>query len=174
MIRRARIADADALGALNERTVWDSYGAYVDRRRIAAVAEWMPDRWREGLAREAEHGRETWLLEDGGALVGWVTIGRSRDADALPGDGELWSLYVDPDRIGRGDGRALHEHGLARLRALGHTGVTLWVMEGNARGRAFYARHGWVADDRPGINPWADWGPAIRLRRTLARGGAEE
>lgn len=174
MIRRAALPDADALAALNERTVWAAYGPHVDHATIERVAEWMPDRWREGLAGEVAAGRETWVLERDGTIAGWTTVGPSRDADAAPGEGELWSIYVEPDRIGTGDGRALHAHAVARLRALGYRAATLWVMAYNDRARAFYARHGWVADPRPGSNPWASWGDAVRLRRDLAAGAGEE
>lgn len=174
MIRRARLGDVEALAALNERTVWATYGAHVDHAKVAAAAEWMPDRWREGLAGEARLGRETWVLERDGTIGGWVTLGRSRDADATADVGELWSIYVEPDRIGAGDGGALERHATARLRELGFRAATLWVMAYNERARAFYARRGWVTDPRPAENPWASWGEAVRLRRDLAAGPGEE
>jgi RimJ/RimL family protein N-acetyltransferase len=41
------------------------------------------------------------LAESGDVVVGFVSVGASRDADA---DGELFAIYVDPDYWGRGVG----------------------------------------------------------------------
>ncbi|HEU4658968.1 MAG TPA: GNAT family N-acetyltransferase [Capillimicrobium sp.] len=172
MIRRARIDDVAALAALQERALWAAYGGYVDHDRIAAVIPGLALSWRVGLAEAHVRGRETYVLERDGAIAGWVTVGRPRDPDAREGDGELYALYVDPERIGTGDGRVLEEHGVARLRALGYRAATLWVLAPNDRARRFYARRGWEPDDRPGENPYASWAPAIRLRKVLA--GYEE
>lgn len=169
MIRRARPDDAEALAALNERTVWATYGPHVAHGKIAAAAEWMSDRWRQGLTAEGDLGRETWVIDRDGTITGWTTFGRSRDADASAAEGELWSIYVDPDRIGTGDGRALEQRATERLRELGYRAATLWVMAYNDRALAFYARRGWEPDPRPGENPWASWGDAVRLRKELDR-----
>jgi hypothetical protein len=37
----------------------------------------------------------------------------------------------------------------------------------NERAIGFYRHRGWAPDDRQGTNPYAGWGPALRMRRTL-------
>jgi GNAT superfamily N-acetyltransferase len=171
VIRPARIDDADALAELNARAWWAAYGEFVDHAKIAATVPRLPEGWRRGLAGLQQAERETWVLDREGQLAGWVTVGRSRDEDARAGDGELWALYVAPERIGTGDGRALLAHGEARLVARGHSGATLWVFEANERARRFYERNGWALDERSGTDPWVDWGHCVRYRRGIEAGG---
>ncbi len=68
------------------------------------------------------------LAESGDVIVGFVSVGASRDADA---DGELFAIYVDPDYWGSGVGRKLIAAGEERLRELGHVEAILWVLADN-------------------------------------------
>jgi ribosomal protein S18 acetylase RimI-like enzyme len=83
------------------------------------------------------------LAESGDVVVGFVSVGASRDADA---DGELFAIYVDPDYWGRGVGRKLMAAGEERLRELGHVEAILWVLADNPRARRFYERSDWQHD----------------------------
>lgn len=87
----------------------------------------------------------TIVAVEGGAIVGFATLGPARDPDA-PGCGELFALYVDPHWWGRGIGRALIEQSRARLAALGFRAAVLWVMVGNTRAERFYRGDGWRHD----------------------------
>ncbi|AZQ74217.1 GNAT family N-acetyltransferase [Streptomyces luteoverticillatus] len=87
------------------------------------------------------------VAEAAGAVVGWACYGPCRDAgrDRPPGTGELYALYVRPELIGTGVGRALWIAALEGLRKLaGHEGarVVLWVAKDNTRARRFYERAG--------------------------------
>jgi ribosomal protein S18 acetylase RimI-like enzyme len=168
VIRRGVIADADALAEVNARAWWAAYGAFVEHDKIAAELPGLAEGWRRALSDAWRTGREVWVHERDGVLAGWATVGPSRDPDARAGDGELWSLYVAPECMGRGDGHALLVHAEARLAKLGFRGATLWVFDENTVARRFYERHGWTLDDRPGANPWADWGPCVRYRKEYA------
>jgi GNAT superfamily N-acetyltransferase len=170
VIRRGVIADADALAEVNAAAWWAAYGDLVDHAKIAAALPGLADGWRRALSDAWRTGREVWVVERDGAPAGWATVGPSRDPDARPGDGELWSLYLAPERVGRGEGHALLVHAEERLAELGFRGATLWVFEDNAVARRFYERHGWTLDDRPGVNPWADWGACVRYRREYIQG----
>ena len=61
-------------------------------------------------------------------------------------DGEIRTLYVDPDHWSGGVGSALLEAAVGHLRAHGGTPVHLWVIAANERARRFYERFGFVAD----------------------------
>jgi ribosomal protein S18 acetylase RimI-like enzyme len=81
-----------------------------------------------------------------GEVVGWVAFGPYRSADVPDGSAELYALYVRPDRIGTGVGRALMSTALTRTRSLGVRHLLLWVLAGNDRARRFYARSGFAPD----------------------------
>jgi GNAT superfamily N-acetyltransferase len=75
----------------------------------------------------------TWVAVDPfDAIVGMM--------DVVPGT--LDQLYVRPDRLGEGIGRAL----LDVARAHSREGLTLYTFQVNARARRFYERNGFVAE----------------------------
>jgi ribosomal protein S18 acetylase RimI-like enzyme len=138
-----------------------------DARRIAEihVVAWqaayrgqMPDDYLDGLRVEdrlAQHEwtlanpRETWRVwvsEDAGALTGFAVTGPSEDADADERTGEVYAIYLEPERVGTGVGRELFAHSVEDLRARGFRSATLWVLESNDRARRFYERAGWALD----------------------------
>ncbi|MEV8455291.1 GNAT family N-acetyltransferase [Streptomyces sp. NPDC052095] len=83
---------------------------------------------------------------DGPGVIGWACYGPLQDPAAPPGRGELYALYVAPERIGTGTGRALTAEVLARAAAEGLTRLELWVLRENTRARRFYERAGFAAD----------------------------
>lgn len=90
-------------------------------------------------------GPFTQVAIDRGTLCGHVTTGRCRDTD-LQGSGEIWALYVDPERWGSGIGRRLITAGCAQLTSQGYDTASLWVLSGNDRARRFYEHAGWHFD----------------------------
>ena len=74
--------------------VWQAaYSPVLPAERLAQLS----------VERRARQWRD-WpplLAESGDVVVGFVSVGASRDADA---DGELFAIYVDPDYWGRGVG----------------------------------------------------------------------
>jgi GNAT superfamily N-acetyltransferase len=86
----------------------------------------IQDRYDEGLAQTVG----AW---DGGTAVGLSVAGPCRDEDRT-GERELYALYVLPSHWGTGLGQLLWD-AVAPF-------TSLWVLEGNARARAFYERHG--------------------------------
>lgn len=68
-----------------------------------------------------------------------------RECDA---DSEIDRIYVHPDFMGKGVGRALMSHALERLRGLGCDNVCLWVLEDNRVAREFYQAMGFSTDGK--------------------------
>jgi L-amino acid N-acyltransferase YncA len=145
-IRPAAPADAAAIAAIHVRTWQVAYrgvmppdfldGLDPARRAIG---------WERTLAQPRP--RESTLVADyGGVVVGFANVGPCRDEDALETDGEVRSIYVDPDRWDAGAGRALMVAGLAALSEAGFTTAILWVLIQNDRARRFYEAGGWRAD----------------------------
>ena len=92
-------------------------------------------------------------VEDG-KIVGTSSFCESR-FDTFPGYGEVISIYLLPEYVGRGYGRQLMEKALAELKQMGYKKVMLWVLEENSIARDFYERMGFqlaseVRDDSIG------------------------
>jgi ribosomal protein S18 acetylase RimI-like enzyme len=124
----------------------------------------------EAVNRRAE--RWPWpgshIAELDGAVAGWLAIGPYRGADAPPGSGEIYALYVDPDHWARGVGTALMSYGLPLLAAMGLRPVFLWVLRDNARAQRFYLHHGFVADGaEEGYEAGGATVPEVRYRHDV-------
>jgi ribosomal protein S18 acetylase RimI-like enzyme len=81
-------------------------------------------------------------------IRGYTHFGRSRDADAPPNTGELYSLYVAPAHWRFGLGKRLLDASLRGLAGMTFDTATLWVLAANQQARAFYERFGWIDDGR--------------------------
>jgi GNAT superfamily N-acetyltransferase len=129
----------------------------------AHVASWqtayrglLPQALLDGLSVERRTAQWQRDIEDGdlgvhvatgpaGHVGGFIATGRSRDDDATGTVGELIALYLRPQLWSLGIGGRLHAAGVAGL-ATRFEQATLWVLDGNARSRAFYERQGWRPD----------------------------
>jgi GNAT superfamily N-acetyltransferase len=82
------------------------------------------------------------VAEEEGEIVGFAHIGPSDEGPV----GEVYRIFVLPERWGTGVGRALVERALEQLRAAGFAETTLWVHEDNPRARRFHEAGGWRLD----------------------------
>jgi GNAT superfamily N-acetyltransferase len=98
-------------------------------------------RWRKRFIEEPP-GWSTFVAERDGDIVGFASVGPSRDERDI---GELYAIYVDPHSWSNGVGRALIERAEQRL-AREFDEATLWVLSDNPRARRFYERAGWHVD----------------------------
>ena len=125
VIRRATVADAPGIAAVEVRTF---HHAYADILEPESLAEMDPDRstaaWTHTLTYEE---RLVWVAEAEGRVVGFASLR----------DDELRMLYVDPVAQGAGLGTRL----LAEAEAAGAR--ELHVLEANGHGRHFYEARGW-------------------------------
>lgn len=116
--------------------------SYLDGLDIVADAERHRTRLLRGDGSVVNLVAET----DGGALAGWAAFGPYRDGGTRTADAELYALYLPPERIGQGVGRALLTEAVRRGTAAGHARMYLWVLKHNTRARRFYERAGFGAD----------------------------
>lgn len=128
------------------------------RSRQTAYRGELPDDYLDGLSVDERHaqwterlaapqpGVRTLVAEEDGRVIGFASLGPTRDEDAPEGTGEVYAIYLLPEWFGRGVGRELFAHANDRLRELGHTRATLWVLATNARSRRFYEAAGWAFD----------------------------
>lgn len=109
-----------------------------------------------------EHGPRGTLvaLAPDGSIAGMASSGPSRDDDP-PTELELYAINVLAAHHGSGVADLLVE------RAVGSAPASLWVVDGNARAQAYYARLGFVADGA--VKDDEDLLPGIREIRLVRR-----
>lgn len=145
VVRAAQASDWLAAARIHVAGWQHTYrGAMSDEFLDGLVPEeWS--KWRKDIySNPPDHVRLLVATVDD-SVVGYVDVGRSRSGDEEI-TGELYGIYVEPDHIGHGHGRALIKAAREALVELGHDRVELWVLSNNDRARRFYEIDGWVAD----------------------------
>ncbi len=145
-VRPGALADAEAILAVQAASWRATYAGLLPERLFPRAGD--PGHlafWRRVLMDGDTVTRVA--VDPAGEVVGFVSAGGRRDA-ALPADGEIYALYLQPAARGRGLGRLLFHRAAAVLRARGARGLGLWVLAANAPARAFYAHLGGVAECR--------------------------
>jgi GNAT superfamily N-acetyltransferase len=122
-------------------------GLDVDRRA---------EGWRSDIERRARPGRpeRIWVIERDLEVIGFCSTGPSGEPDAEASTAEVFALYLRPDSVGTGAGRALFAHAVEDLRTRGFTRATLWVLGSNDLGRHFYEAAGWRPDGTEKDQAW--------------------
>lgn len=146
-IRPAQAPDALAIATIHIEAWQAAYRGIVPDEFLRALSlELRHAVWQKNL--EGGESR-TWVAEDGGTALGWISAGRSRDADATQSTGEIWAVYVGPHHWNRGVGRALCSTAEHELRTQAFTEMTLWVLKENERALRFYRAYGFLLDACP-------------------------
>jgi ribosomal protein S18 acetylase RimI-like enzyme len=106
--------------------------------------------WRERLdgGDAQQHRRRVNVAVAGESVVGFMAAGPSREQHTSVQSGEIYALYVHPDRWSMGVGQALMRCAIDYLAAIGAGEALLWVLTSNARARRFYELAGWAWDGR--------------------------
>ena len=149
-MRLARPDDASALGALHVAAWRAAYrGLFPDEVLDRQSVERRAEQHRAWLSAPPTPDHRTWTAWSppgpaAARLLGFSISGPARDPDlaADAGVGEVYALYLQPDCVGRGLGRALFGRSLATLRDQGRREVVLWVADGNLRAQRFYEAAG--------------------------------
>lgn len=84
-----------------------------------------------------------YVLTDGKKCLGTSSISKARDK-SFNDWGEIISIYVLPELIGKGYGHILFEYVKDVLLEQGYKNIYLTVFEKNQRARSFYEKHGFV------------------------------
>lgn len=165
-LRRATRADAAAVAAMHVHAWQTAYRGIVPDPFLAGM-DVASRAGRYAFDRRGAGDPATWIVVDGDRVVGMVSVSPSRDQD-VDELGEVRALYVAPDRWRTGAGSALMDKAERLLAEAGFTDAALWVLEDNARGRAFYASAGWHPD---GVAKTVDIGGRqlveVRYRKSL-------
>lgn len=139
-IRAARPGDARGVARLDVATWRSTYaGILASPYLVGLSAERRQRGWANVIEREPRDVRVA--VDTEGRILGFGSCGRCR---AEPGfNGEVFTLYVDPDWHNCGIGRRLLMALFARLVAQGCGSVIVWVLQDNPA-RFFYERLGGV------------------------------
>ena len=105
------------------------------------------------------------VAERAGEVVGWSCWGPYRETEEVTGDSsattaavsvasatpvdpvaELYTLYVHPDQLSTGAGRALMSEAVEQARAAGFASMSLWALRDNAHALRFYSKAGFTVD----------------------------
>lgn len=154
------VADCDELGRVHVRSWRETYAGLMPSAYLAGLSETRSAAYWRRLSEQPEGvdlGGLTLVARRTGRIVGFASAGPSRDTDA-PTEWELHVINLLQDA---------HGLGLADLlldRVLGDRDASLWVVEGNARARAFYTRRGFIDEGGRSAHEQTD-APEIRMVR---------
>ncbi|MGG5240556.1 N-acetyltransferase family protein [Pseudomonas lurida] len=147
MIRKALPSDAKAIAQVHISSWQDAYRDLMPAQYLRSLDDSLAQResfWVRAIESDESN---VWVAQVDKHVVGWISVGASRDEDAAGANtGEVMAIYVLARYWQTGAGLALWKAGLQTLRALGFQGLTLWVLSRNERAIRFYRRAGCVAD----------------------------
>ena len=184
-IRPAEAADARAIARVRAQTWQAAYAGVIPDQTLADLT--AP----EAVCREAqwraEHSMEGFLIaeapapdaeaEDAAEIIGFAAFGPERGEEDQPDQpqpdppdrdrAELYALYVLPRHWSSGVGRALVDRALALAAEAGYADISLWVLEGNERGRLFYEQAGFAGTGESAALSRIGGVSGIRYRRLV-------
>ncbi|XVJ46771.1 N-acetyltransferase family protein [Pseudomonas sp. UBT] len=159
MIRQALPSDAKAIAQVHISSWQQAYRDLMPTEYLNALDATLAQRESSWIRSIESAESNVWVAELNQQVVGWISVGASRDEDAAEGNaGEVMAIYVLASHWQTGVGLALWKAGLQCLIEQGYQRLTLWVLTGNERAIRFYRRAGCVEE--------------TGSERNLQRGGA--
>ena len=139
-VRVARPKDAAEVARIYIESWHDTYPAVLSRALLCSMTpKGQTARW---LAAIRAQKRENVLVAEDAkhGIVAMTSLGPARDR-SFGYDGEVYTLYVDPNHYGKGAGRTLLKGAFAILSARGFSSCVIWAHAGN-NARFFYETMG--------------------------------
>lgn len=136
-IRRARASDASALVEIFRDSWRLAYRGIIPHLHLETMIRRRGAEWWRNAARG---GEGLIVLDMGGTIAGYATLGTARGKSAQRG--EIYELYLAPSYQGLGLGEHLFEACRARLDARRLPGLIVWALVENTGATAFYWRRG--------------------------------
>jgi GNAT superfamily N-acetyltransferase len=141
-VRPARSEDAAALARIYVAAWRDTYAGILPDRMLVAMSDVRhAAAWQQELGARDRHS-DTLVAEDEDGVLGLVTIGPARrvSRSQLEG-GEIYRLYVAPEKQGEGAGKVLMMAAFDWLISRDVDAVIVWVLAENPA-RFFYEAMG--------------------------------
>lgn len=137
-IRKAAPRDADGIATVHYQAWAGAYSGIIPHKSLTGMLNRRGSKW---WANAIGKAASILVVEIGGEIVGYATLGRNRSRDLDQG-GEIYELYLKPEYQGVGLGTKLFEAARERLSAHGLNGLVVWALEDNTGAMAFYAGAG--------------------------------
>jgi len=137
-VRKAEASDAEAIAEVHHESWRGAYSGIIPHRALTSM---INRRGRDWWASAIRRAASVLVIEVGGELAGYATIGRNR-ARELSQEGEIYELYVRPEYQGIGLGTRLFQAARERLAQHGLKGLVVWSLEENDNAMAFYESAG--------------------------------
>ena len=140
-LREATAEDAGLISSIIAQSWRGTYQHFIDPIYLARLPE---EYWLPSMRTWLSSGRMyVQIAEADERALGCIIYGRGREEDHADW-GEIVSLYLLPDAMGRGIGSELLTSAVYDLQADGYHRIYLWAIEENTRALRFYSRHGFV------------------------------
>ncbi len=146
IIRKAEIKDAPGVAKVHVKT-WQSHykGQVPDDYLDSLSIEKRTNVWIKIFSNQKPK-TASFVSGEEGVILGFCSVGPSRDVGVPHETGELYSIYLDSSKQGQGIGSVLMKAGLDFLKEQGFKKATLWVLKTNVKTISFYEARGWKAD----------------------------
>ena len=130
--------DRLAISTIYEQSWKYAYKDIIPQSYLDSIPE---GRWAANLDKE---GLNTVVIIEDGRFNGTSSYCKSRFSD-FPDFGEIVSIYLLPQYMGKGYGKLLLDAVIKELVLLGFDDIFLWVLEENHRAKKFYEKAGFTA-----------------------------
>jgi GNAT superfamily N-acetyltransferase len=140
-LRHAHPGDAPDLARVYVQSWRETYPGLLPNTLLVNLSERrQAEAWRRQVMTVGrDHAVVVAEIKNYG-IVGLASLGPSRDR-GIPYQGEVYALYVDPNFVGQGIGRALLRGAFRVLFERGHRSAVIWALKGNPA-RYFYESQG--------------------------------
>lgn len=137
-VRRAEPRDAEAITAVHDAAWRYAYEGMIPATELARIVTRRGPRWWD---RAIRRGTAILVLEVGGAICGYATVGPNR-ARNLPQKGEVYEIYLKPEYQGIGLGTRLFLAARRELARFGFDSIVVWALADNDGACRFYGNAG--------------------------------
>jgi GNAT superfamily N-acetyltransferase len=154
-------ADCDELASVHMAVWREAYAGIMPADYLAGLSDKnCAARWRSIASSTPAQGGTLVVHDPVGGIAGFASAGPSRDDDA-PTPWELYAVNLAAHARGTGVADVLLD------RLVGQRDASLWVVEANARARAFYARRGFTDDGGRAVHEPTGTTEIRMVRRSL-------
>ncbi len=137
------INDLDTVVKIHCEGWRDAYKGFMDEDYISRKNGTRRAKWESILAESP--AEKHFLIRDGDVPVGMISLDSPREG----ADGEtyeIFGLYILPEQMRKGYGRAAVALAEEKIRGVGYGKISLWVLEPNERARRFWEAMGFAPD----------------------------
>jgi ribosomal protein S18 acetylase RimI-like enzyme len=143
LVRRMRSEDSLAVATIHTLAWQKAYKGIVDQSFLDSIdIQKRAANWKRGT--ETNDPAIIRLVSGNESHIFGFACGlENRTKAELPDcDAELWAIYVHPDHMNQGFGKALVDQFKEELRSMEKARFCIWTLEANLQARRFYEKQG--------------------------------